>query len=58
MLGELFDPTAELVIHERLHPHWSQTGAIVFHHLSNSGLDSARGHSAVGARKAAVAAAS
>lgn len=30
MLGEFFDPKAELHIHDRLRPHWSQTGAIVF----------------------------
>lgn len=30
MLGEFFDPSAELVIHERLRPHWSQAGAVVF----------------------------
>jgi putative transposase len=30
MIGELFDPKAELYIHERLRPHWSQAGAIVF----------------------------
>ncbi len=30
MLGELFDPTAEVLVHERLRPHWSQAGAIVF----------------------------
>jgi type I restriction enzyme R subunit len=30
MLGELFDPKADLLIHERLRPHWSQAGAIVF----------------------------
>ncbi len=30
MLGELFDPKAELFIHDRLRPHWSQAGAIVF----------------------------
>ena len=29
-LGELFDPKQELVIEERLRPHWSQAGAIVF----------------------------
>jgi putative transposase len=29
-LGELFDPKAELFIEERLRPHWSQAGAIVF----------------------------
>ncbi len=30
MLGELFDPKAEVLVHERLRPHWSQAGAIVF----------------------------
>jgi type I restriction enzyme R subunit len=30
MLGELFDPKAELLVHDRLRPHWSQAGAIVF----------------------------
>ncbi len=30
MLGELFDPTAELLVHDRLRPHWGQAGAIVF----------------------------
>lgn len=30
LLGELFDPTAELFIEERIRPHWSQAGAIVF----------------------------
>ena len=30
MLGELFDPKAEMAIEERLRPHWSQTGAIVY----------------------------
>lgn len=30
VLGELFDPKAELLIHERCRPHWSQAGAIVF----------------------------
>ena len=30
MIGELFDPKAELLIHDRLRPHWSQAGAIVF----------------------------
>ena len=30
MLGELFDPKAELFINERMRPHWSQAGAIVF----------------------------
>ena len=30
MLGELFDPQAELFVEDRLHPHWSQAGAIVF----------------------------
>ena len=30
MLGEVFDPKAELLIAETCRPHWSQTGAIVF----------------------------
>ena len=30
MLGELFDPAADLLIDEHCRPHWSQTGAIVF----------------------------
>jgi type I restriction enzyme R subunit len=30
MLGDLFDPKQDLLIHERCRPHWSQTGAIVF----------------------------
>ena len=30
MLGELFDPSAELNIHEHIRPHWSQAGAVVF----------------------------
>lgn len=30
MLGDVFDPTAELLVHDRLRPHWSQAGAIVF----------------------------
>lgn len=30
MLGELFDPKAELLIQERLRPHWAQSGAVVF----------------------------
>ena len=30
MLGEVFDPKAELLIHEHCRPHWSQAGAIVF----------------------------
>ena len=30
MIGELFDPKAELLVHDRLRPHWSQAGAIVF----------------------------
>ena len=30
MLGELFDPQAELAIYEHCRPHWSQTGAVVF----------------------------
>ena len=30
MLGELFDPAADLLIDEHCRPHWSQAGAIVF----------------------------
>ena len=30
MIGELFDPQAELIVHERLRPHGSQSGTIVF----------------------------
>jgi len=30
MLGELFDPSSELFIHEHWRPHWSQAGAVVF----------------------------
>ena len=30
MLGELFDPKAEYFVQDRLSPHWSQAGAIVF----------------------------
>lgn len=30
MLGELFDPQADLHIHEHFRPHWSQAGAVVF----------------------------
>ncbi len=30
MLGELFDPKAEVFTAERCRPHWSQAGAIVF----------------------------
>ena len=30
MLGHVSDPKAELLISERLRPHWSQAGAIVF----------------------------
>ncbi len=30
MIGELFDPKADVFIHERLRPHWSQAGAVVF----------------------------
>ncbi len=30
MLGEVFDPKAELSVGERCRPHWSQAGAIVF----------------------------
>jgi type I restriction enzyme R subunit len=30
MLGEFFDPTAEVAIYEHCRPHWSQAGAVVF----------------------------
>lgn len=30
MIGNLFDPKADLIISERLRPHWSQAGAVVF----------------------------
>lgn len=30
MLGELFDPKADLNIEEHFRPHWSQAGAVVF----------------------------
>lgn len=30
MLGNLFDPKGEFFNHDRLRPHWSQAGAIVF----------------------------
>jgi len=30
MLGNLFDPTAELLIQDRMRPHWDQAGAIVY----------------------------
>lgn len=30
MLGELFDPKAELLIHRHCRPHWSQAGTLVF----------------------------
>lgn len=30
MLGDVFDPQAELFIHEHCRPHWSQAGTIVF----------------------------
>ena len=30
MLGEFFDPAAQLFIEERCRPHWTQAGAIVF----------------------------
>lgn len=30
MLGNVFDPKADVLILERLRPHWSQAGAIVF----------------------------
>jgi type I restriction enzyme R subunit len=30
MLGELFDPQGELLVHEHFRPHWSQAGAVVF----------------------------
>ena len=30
MLGEVFDPKAEICIHEHCRPHWSQGGTVVF----------------------------
>jgi type I restriction enzyme R subunit len=30
MIGDLFDPAAEFFVRDRLRPHWSQAGAIVF----------------------------
>jgi putative transposase len=30
MLGECFDPKADLAIHEHYRPHWSQAGTVVF----------------------------
>ena len=30
MLGDVFDPAGELLIHEHCRPHWTQAGAIVF----------------------------
>ncbi len=30
MLGEPFDPKAEVLIEQRIRPHWSQAGAVVF----------------------------
>jgi len=30
VIGDFFDPNAELLVHDRLRPHWSQSGAIVF----------------------------
>ncbi|MBL8891747.1 MAG: transposase [Planctomycetaceae bacterium] len=30
MLGNLFDPNDKLLVHDRLRPHWAQSGAIVF----------------------------
>ena len=30
MLGQVFDPAAELLVTERCRPHWAQAGAIVF----------------------------
>ena len=30
MLGEIFDPTADVEIYEHCRPHWSQAGAVVF----------------------------
>ena len=30
MLGECFDPTADVEISQHVRPHWSQTGAVVF----------------------------
>ena len=30
MLGEVFDPTAQVAVYEHCRPHWSQAGAVVF----------------------------
>ena len=30
MLGEIFDPKAELFVHAHFRPHWSQAGAVAF----------------------------
>jgi|GEM_PF-1127088 len=30
MLGECFDPKADLLIHQHVRPHWSQAGAVAF----------------------------
>ncbi len=30
MLGEIFDPNADVQIHEHCRPHWSQAGTVVF----------------------------
>lgn len=30
MFGNLFDPQAEFFVHDRMRPHWSQSGAVVF----------------------------
>jgi putative transposase len=30
MLGEFFDPKADLSVHEHFRPHWTQAGAVVF----------------------------
>ena len=30
MLGDIFDPTADLLVSQHIRPHWSQAGAIVF----------------------------
>lgn len=30
MIGELFDPKSEFFVKDRMRPHWSQSGAIVF----------------------------
>lgn len=30
MLGEIFDPQGELLVHKQCRPHWSQAGTVVF----------------------------